>query len=103
MKKIALVLALTLAASTAMAETVCGERDKFIDHLSDNFQEAPAAIGLASNGSVLEVLTSDESGTWTIIVTKPNGHACVVASGEAWQTVTPAEREKLALQSLPQY
>jgi hypothetical protein len=82
----------TALAWPAAAQAVCGEREKFIDHLSNSYAEAPVAIGLASNGNVLEVLKSDKAGTWTIIVTRPNGMSCVVASGEAWE-----ELPKLAL------
>ncbi len=84
LKSIMLVAVATALALPAAAQTVCGERGKFIDGLSNNFKEAPAAIGLASNGNVLEVLTSI-GGTWTIIVTRPGGVSCVVASGEAWE------------------
>lgn len=83
-KIIILAAVATALALPATAQTVCGEREKFIDHLSSSYKEAPAAIGLASNGNVLEVLTS-HGGTWTIIVTRPNGMSCVVASGEAWE------------------
>lgn len=84
LRTIMLAAVATALALPATAQTVCGEREKFIDHLSASYKEAPAAIGLASNGNVLEVLTS-HGGTWTIIVTRPNGMSCVVASGEAWE------------------
>ena len=32
----------------------------------------------------MEVLTSPDGGTWTIIVTTPQGFACLVAAGEGW-------------------
>ena len=82
---LASVLAGTLASSAA-AQMVCSERDKFLKHLGDGYAEAPIAMGLASNGTVLEVLASTK-GTWTIILTKPNGLSCVVASGEAWEAI----------------
>jgi len=74
------VLATSAPAET---QTVCGERSTFLDHLARNHGEAPVATGLVSNGSVLEVLAS-EKGTWTILVTRPDGLTCVVATGEAW-------------------
>ena len=40
------------------------------------------ALGLASNGGLLEVLTSGNGGTWTIILTMPNGVSCLVAAGK---------------------
>jgi hypothetical protein len=81
----------TFATSTAMAQTMCNKRDEFLSTLEKGYSEAPVAMGLVSNGSVLEVLASD-NGSWTIIVTLPNGTSCVVASGEAWQ-----DKEKVAL------
>lgn len=82
---IAAAVATSLSLSAA-AQTVCGERGEFIDHLSRNYDEAPVAMGLVSNGSVLEVLASDK-GTWTVIVTRPDGMTCVVATGEAWEGI----------------
>ena len=82
---LASVVAGTLA-SPATAQMVCSERDKFLKHLGEGYSEAPVAMGLASNGTVLEVLASTK-GTWTIILTKPNGLSCVVASGEAWEKI----------------
>jgi len=87
------ILATTMVTtSSAMAQMVCSERAKFLKHLGDGYSEAPVSMGLASNGSVLEVLAS-QKGTWTIILTMPNGTSCVVASGEAWEIVD----QKLAL------
>jgi hypothetical protein len=51
------------------------------------FSEAPIAAGLASNGALIEVLTSGNGSTWTIIVSKPNGPSCLVAAGESWQAL----------------
>lgn len=41
-----------------------------------------AATGLASAGQVVEVFASETTGTWTITVTRPDGTACLVATGE---------------------
>lgn len=61
----------------------CGPRDKVLGLLGEGFEERPTAIGLTASG-VLELLRSKDGDTWTIIVTDPEGNACVVASGEAW-------------------
>ena len=86
-KKVVILASILSALSLpAMAQVVCSERGKFLERLASGFEETPVAMGLASNGSVLEVLASDD-GTWTIIVTTPKGRSCVVASGEAWEDV----------------
>ena len=63
----------------------CASRVEFLKHLSANFKEAPVAMGLTANGGLLEVVASKD-GSWTIIVTTPNGLSCGVASGESWQS-----------------
>lgn len=72
------------ALNPAGAQAMCNKRSEFLSTLQEGYSEAPIAMGLVSNGSVLEVLASG-NGSWTIIVTMPNGTSCVVASGEAWQ------------------
>ncbi len=47
-------------------------------------------MGLGANNSVIEVFASDESGSWTITVTTPNGVTCLVASGQAYETLAEA-------------
>ena len=84
----AIGLGMIALATPSMAQNVCGERTNFIEHLGNRYQEQPTSMGLASNGKMIEILTS-ENGTWTIIVTSPDGTSCVIAAGEAWQTMMP--------------
>jgi hypothetical protein len=75
-----------LATAASAEQMVCGEREHLVTHLGAAYSEAPANLGLAATGSVVEVLTSDR-GTWTILVTEPNGVTCVVAAGENWENL----------------
>ena len=65
---------------------MCGERARVLTNLAETYSEAPVSMGLASNGSVIEVLASP-SGSFTIILTQPNGVACVMAAGESWENL----------------
>ena len=82
-------------AATASAQSVCSERTTFLDKLGERYSENTSAIGLASNGTVLEVLTS-EKGTWTILVTQPDGTTCMVANGEFWELLPIVSRDPAA-------
>ncbi len=53
------------------------------------YSEIPVAMGLASNGGVIEVLAS-ENGSWTLLVTMPDGTSCVLAAGESWEALPSA-------------
>lgn len=74
---------LLVAASDVAGQAMCGPRDQLVRHLSTSFGEIPTGSGLMGNGALLETLTSP-SGTWSILVTKPGGASCLVASGEGW-------------------
>lgn len=80
------LLVATLAAQSAAQpfDVICAERDALTTSLSREYSEAPKAVGLASNGSVVELLTSRDGRTWTLLMTRPDGTSCVVAAGEAW-------------------
>ncbi len=86
-----LLIALAVVTTVAWGQTVCGDRNEFLTHLSKGYGEHPAAMGLASNGSVLEVLRSAK-GSWTIIITRPDGTSCVVAAGESWEEFPQLKR-----------
>ena len=84
----ALALALLLGVrAQASAQTVCTTHAEVTKHLDRRYAEAPVGIGLASNGGVIEVFSSGDGSTWTIVITKPDGMSCVVASGEAWENL----------------
>ena len=80
-----------LTPAVAMAQgNNCANRDMVIDRLSTKYGESRQSIGLAPQGRVVEVFASDETGTWTITVTMPNGVTCLVASGQSFETVDEA-------------
>ncbi len=81
-----LIGATAFIAQQASAQTVCGERTAFVRQLAKKHLEAPTSIGVTSSGQMIEVLTS-KNGSWTILVTSPNGVSCIVAAGEAWESV----------------
>ncbi len=87
MKKVVLpivgMLVVSLDAAPTGAQHLCEARSDLIGRLDKIYREAPIALGLMPNGQVLEVLTS-ANGTWTVIISKPNGFSCAMAAGEAW-------------------
>ncbi len=85
---IALILiGFTLPASAQ--QIPCGKRGDVLKQLSVRHSEAPAAMGLSSTGSMVELLTSRAGGSWTLIMTTPSGVSCLVAAGENWESANP--------------
>ena len=64
-------------------------RSQIVNVLSQRFAEVPAALGLAHDGSLVEVFTSPDSSTWTMVLTRPNGMSRIMVEGQAWIDVQP--------------
>lgn len=71
----------------AAQNPTCDQRKRVIGHLADKYREAPVAIGVTNSGGLVEVLSSDDGQTWTIIVSTPNGVTCLLATGEGWRAI----------------
>lgn len=84
---IAAAACLAAMASSAEAQMLCKQRTDILQQLATGYQEVPAALGLAANGSLVELIRHPEGKTWTIIITQPNGVSCVMATGESWQRI----------------
>ncbi|MFN4143438.1 hypothetical protein [Aestuariivirga sp.] len=76
--------------ATAQQQVPCGERDEIVKSLSSQYSEKPRAMGLANQSAIIEVFTS-KAGTWTILLTRPDGASCIVGAGEAWEDIPPAQ------------
>ena len=74
-------------AQRAEAQMICVAHDKLAKQLGQKHGEQPVAMGLASNGALMEVFSSKEGVSWTIVLTKPNGVSCIMAAGESWMDV----------------
>lgn len=83
---IVLILGMMLGFGTsARAQTVCMAHTDLANHLDSRFSEAPIAIGLANDNRLVEVFSSGDGSTWTMVLTKPDGMSCVMATGEDWE------------------
>ena len=82
---------MVLAAQQVQAQTPnCAQRPDVLQRLAETYGETRRGIGMARQGTVMEVFASDDTGTWTITVTLPNGLTCLVAAGEAYETLAEA-------------
>lgn len=84
----AAVLFLIALADAAFGQTqgtaLCGDRQEIAARLEAGFGERLAATGLTDSGALLEVLAAP-SGSWTLLLTRPGGPACVMATGQGWR------------------
>lgn len=81
----ALTLGLVLAAGAAQAQPACAPRAQLAQTLAQSWGEAPAALGLTRDGALVELWANPVTGSWTLMLTAPNGTACLLADGTAIQ------------------
>ncbi|MEM9736358.1 MAG: hypothetical protein AAF908_07110 [Pseudomonadota bacterium] len=64
---------------------LCGKREQIVKQLEGRYGEAPTAIGLADGAGVMEIYANPTSGSWTIVITNPQGLTCLMAAGQAFE------------------
>ncbi len=89
-QKAAIITILALAGLPALAQTSrnCGPREVVHDRLASEWGESRQTVGLDGAGSMVEMYASDETGTWSIVVTSPQGTSCIISAGQAFGIVT---------------
>jgi len=78
-----LTVAMIITASPLLASN-CAQRDHVVERLQSKFSEQLTVGGLqrAQNTmSVLEIWASNETGTYTVLLTDPSGISCILAAG----------------------
>lgn len=87
-----LLFGMAATAPPAFASN-CATRDTVVTRLQTKFSENLTAAGLQGTQAlqtVVEVWASEDTGTFTVIVTSPHGISCVVAMGTDWFQAKPA-------------
>lgn len=81
-------LAFPLAAPTQAQGTqplLCHDHVELREALLDRYHEVPVSIGLQTDGQLVQVFASAETGTWTILMTRPDGVACILSAGKHYE------------------
>ena len=63
----------------------CLPRDVLVQTLETKYSESLTGGGLQSAQRLVEVWSS-QNGSFTVFVTRADGFACIVATGQGWQT-----------------
>ena len=77
------------ATSLANGRPVCGPRDQALRQLENRHSEQVFGRGLAPDGTAIVELFVSKSGSWTVLVSRPDGRSCIVAAGESWHQIKP--------------
>lgn len=75
------------SGTSTTQQMLCNKRSEVMKNLSLKYKEAPTALGMSSSGGVIEVMTSKDGQTWTVLLTRTDGSSCLVAMGSSWENV----------------
>lgn len=87
MKWITIAALILLIPGPALGQMICNPREEVLEYLEKKYKEVVVAGGVTSRGGLIEVLSEVGGGTWTIIISTPQGISCLVASGEGWRSL----------------
>lgn len=83
--------ALALIASPAAAQNVpCAPLKPMLDNLSARYGETPQFAGVLPTGARVVAVANGKTGTFTVIIQKPDGMACMILTGDGWIMSEPA-------------
>ena len=75
----------SIAFGTPLAAQSAGiDRALVVKQLREKHLEIPVGRGLATNGGIIELFSSPDGATWTLILTMPNGKSVMLGAGENW-------------------
>ncbi len=91
------ILAMALVVAPPVAaqygNQICVSHADWAESLRMGYQENVVAAGMTAGGIFLEVFSSPDGETWTILFTYPAGLTCAFASGKGWQNIAPSPDE----------
>lgn len=83
----AIVLALAImlnAASAVSAQPACTTHEQMVKQLESKYSERRVAVALSEKGSLIEIYSSPDGATWTMVVTLIDGRSCILIAGKDW-------------------
>lgn len=82
-----LLAASQFAVATPALAAKCAERDLVIAKLENSFGESLHAVSAPRKNAVLEVYSSRETESWTVLLSFSRGLSCLVATGRGFTTL----------------
>lgn len=88
----ALLFGMACTGPPAWAQS-CAPRAALVTQLETAYGETLSARGLQSAESLIEVFASPQSGSFTVLMSRPDGVSCIISTGTHW-LIEPAPPAK---------
>ena len=73
-----------LGSEASAVQIQCAKHNQLVGMLAKKYSENPVAMGTVNEDRFMQLFVSPQ-GSWTILVTKTDGEACIVAAGSNWE------------------
>lgn len=73
------VIAAIMATPLMAAE--CADTQEMYSVMKDRYGEERKSLG-TTNGNIIEMWANEDIGSWTVLITNPNGVSCMLAAGQ---------------------
>ncbi len=70
-------------------EAACAPRDAMIEHLKEKYGERVIRRGFIDETQLMEMFATPGDVTWSLVIVRADGSACVLASGKNLENVAP--------------
>jgi len=84
------IATMALLGHSAAAQVTCGSYAQGAAELTTRYRESRVAVGV-QKGDLIELWTSQDGATWTLLLRMANDQACIIGAGESWQVIPPAD------------
>lgn len=71
---------------------LCINRDALVDALKKDSGEFLAGQGLVRGGKRMVELYASTSGSWSVVMTRPDGVSCMISMGTDWSRIGAPEQ-----------
>lgn len=95
MKLVYATVIAALVASPSLAALNCAPASDVADILQDRYGESVTIRALSKRGYVMEIWSNAETGSWSYVAQRPDGVACIMDEGEAFQAVDDPAGEQM--------
>ncbi|GHC52838.1 hypothetical protein [Neogemmobacter tilapiae] len=80
-------------ASHAQSAPPCAPRATVVEALSERYGESRQSIGMSADNMVVEVYASRETGSWSLVITRPDGLSCLAVTGNGFEVLAEAAQK----------
>ena len=88
---LALIFANPAMAQGAISDLFCDNSLLLEQKLEQVLKAAKIGAGMRGPDSLLEIWITPRNGDWTLVQRYANGRSCIVAIGENWENMIPAQ------------